>query len=69
MYKQDINLQLLQAENSHCLLFLHDSLQVKEATETERAQRITVEKKHDVHEELLRKAVLKEVGIRVTAHA
>ena len=35
--------------------------QVKQAAELEQAQRVTTEKKVDVHEELLRKAVVKEV--------
>ena len=46
---------------SHSLSFLLPN-QVKEATETERVQRITLEKKQSVHEELLRKASQKEVG-------
>ena len=37
-------------------------LKVKEAEEFERAQRITEENKVQVHEELLRKAVQKEVS-------
>ena len=36
-------------------------VQVKEAEEIERVQRITEDKKHYVHEELLRKAIQKEV--------
>lgn len=42
------------------LLHTINLLKVKEATETERVQRITTEKKHSVHEELLRKAAIKE---------
>ena len=39
------------------------TLKVKEAEEFERAQRITEENKAQVHEELLRKAVQKEVSL------
>ena len=40
-------------------------VQVKEAEELERAQRITEDKKHAVHDELIRKAIAKEVRVCV----
>ena len=38
-----------------------DGVQVKEAEELEQAQRVTQEKKHAVHDELVRKAKAQEV--------
>ena len=47
--------------HSHSLTHSLTHSQVKQAAELEQAQRVTTEKKVDVHEELLRKAVVKEV--------